>query len=439
MRPKMRVKPPGPRARRTIIRDSMVISPSLTREIPLVVESAQGSNIEDIDGNIYLDFASAVGVANVGHSNPEIVKAITEQAKKVSHVCFSDFYAELPVRLAERLTELLPKSLNHVFYSNSGAEAIESAMKLARYHTKRKHFLAFYGAFHGRTFGALSLTASKAVHKKNFGPLLPVVHSPYAYCYRCPFGKDCKDCDTDCVRYIEDYIFKKEVPPDEIAGCFVEPIQGEGGYIVPPRKFHTELKKICEEHDILYVADEIQSGCFRTGKFLASEHFGITPDIVCLSKALGGGVPIGVTISSKKIMNWAPGTHANTFGGNMLACASGIAVLDYFDQHNIGERVEKNGKFALNYLDDLTSESKLIGDVRGKGLMIGIELVKNQKTKEPAVKERNEIIKKAFEKGLILVGCGESSIRIAPPLTIEKEDLETGLEILRNTMLYSKL
>jgi len=439
MRPKIRVKPPGPRAKRTIIRDSMVISPSLTRELPLVVEKAYGSNIEDIDGNVYLDFASAVGVANIGHTNPDVVRAISNQIKKVSHICFSDYYADVPVRFAERLCEFLPKSLNHVFFSNSGAESVEAAMKLARYHTKRKHFLAFYGAFHGRTFGALSLTASKIAHKKNFGPLLPVVHSPYAYCYRCPFGKNQKDCDTECVRYIEDYILKREVPADEVAACFVEPIQGEGGYIVPPRKFHTELKKLCGENGILYVADEVQSGCFRTGKFLASEHFGVTPDIVCLSKALGGGIPIGVTVSSKKVMNWTMRTHANTFGGNMLACASGLAVLDYFEQNNIAEKVEKDGKFALDFLDDLKGESKVIGDVRGKGLMIGMEFVKDKKTKEPAVKERDTIVKEAFEKGLILLSCGENSVRIAPPLTINREDLEVGLEILRNTILYSKL
>jgi len=439
MRPKMRVKPPGPRAKRTMIRDSMIMSPSLTRDLPLVVEKSYGSNVEDIDGNVYLDFTSGVAVANIGHSNPEVTKAISSQVKKVSHVCFSDFYADLPVRFAERLKEFLPKSLNTVFLSNSGSETIEAAMKLARYHTKRKHFLAFYGGFHGRTFGALSLTSSKSIQRKNFGPLLPVHHAPYAYCYRCPFGKNPRECETECVRYIEDYIFKREVPADEFAACFVEPIQGEGGYIVPPRKFHTELKKLCEENGILYVADEIQAGCFRTGKFLASEHFGITPDIVCLSKAIGGGLPIGVTVASKKIMNWPPKTHANTFGGNMLACASGIAVLDYLEENRIGEKVERDGKHALEFLEKLKDEARLIGDVGGKGLMIGVELVKDQKKKEPAVKERNMIVNNAFEKGLVLLGCGDSSIRIAPPLTIEREDLDIGLEILKSTFLYSKL
>jgi 4-aminobutyrate aminotransferase len=439
MKPRIRVKPPGPRAKRTIIRDSIIASPSYARDLPLVVEKAYGSNLEDIDGNVYLDFAAGVAVANVGHSNPDVVKAITNQAKKVSHVCFGDFYADAPIRFAERLRDFLPKNLSKVFFTNSGAETIEAALKMARYHTKRKYFLGFYGGFHGRTYGALSVSCSREVHKRRFGPMLPVMHAPYAYCYRCPFGKDHRDCNTECIRYIEDYIFKKEMPAEEFAACVVEPIQGEGGYIVPPRKFHKELKKLCEENGILYVADEIQAGCYRTGKFLASEHFGIKPDIVCLSKAIGAGVPMGVAVASKKIMNWAPRTHSNTFGGNMLASAAALASLDYMDDHHIGEKVEKDGKYALDFLQELQQESKHIGDVRGKGLMIGVELVKDKNTKEPAIKETNEIIKRIFEKGLVMISCGESTLRIAPPLTMTRDDLKTGLELLRNTLLYSKL
>lgn len=438
MKPRIVKKPPGPRAREVIGRDSHVISPSRSKESQLVIEKAQGVNFEDPDGNVFLDFTSGIGVANFGHNNPKIAEAISQQLKKATHAAFYDFYAELPVRFCEEVRGFLPKTLNTFFLSNSGTEAIECAMKVSRWNARKQYFLAFYGCFHGRTFGSLSLTCSKKVQREGFGPFVPsVVHTPYAYCYRCPFGKECDSCNTECVRHIEDVILKKELPADEVAACFVEPIQGEGGYIVPPKKFHTELKKLCNENDILYAADEVQSGCYRTGKFLASEHFGVTPDIVTMSKAIGGGLPLGVTATSRKIMSWPDGAHANTMGGNLLACAAGLAVLD-LARETKPDDIEKKGKFAMKFLQDIQDECKLIGDVRGKGLMIGIELVKNRDTKEPAVKERSAIIQKCLERGLVLLPTGVSAIRIIPPLTISKEDLETGLEILRNVLLYKE-
>jgi 4-aminobutyrate aminotransferase len=438
MKPKIVKKPPGPRAKEVIARDSRVISPSRLTDFPLVIEKAHGVNFEDPDGNIFLDFASGIAVSNFGHNNPKIVEAIRSQLEKAIHPAFYDFFAELPVRFSEELCRFLPKNLNTVFLANSGTEAVECAMKASRWYTRRPYFLAFHGCFHGRTFGSLSMTCSKPVQRSGFGPFLSVVHSPYAYCYRCPFGKKQENCDIDCLNFLEKTVFKT-TPSNEIAACFIEPIQGEGGYIVPPKKFIIGLKKICEEHGILFVSDEVQSGCFRTGRFLAIEHFGVKPDIVTLGKAIGGELPMAVTVTSKKIMSWPEGAHANTMGGNLLACAAGLATLDLMRDKKFGEDVEKKGKYILDFLHDLQKEAKLIGDVRGKGLMIGIELIRNKDTKEPAKKERDLIIHRTLERGLVLLPCGESTIRIAPPLIISKEDIDIGLEILKNVMIYKPL
>jgi 4-aminobutyrate aminotransferase len=430
MLPKMLKQPPGPKAKKILAQDSKLISPSLTREAPLVLDRAEGSNLWDVDGNCYIDFCAGVAVANVGHSNPLVTKAVETQLKKASHAAFSDFYSELPLKLAEKIKEVVPKKLDTFFFSNSGTEAVEAAMKLARWSQRRPFFLAFYGSFHGRTYGSLSLTQSKPVHKEGFGPFLSAIHAPYAYCYRCAYGKEPESCSMECVSYIEDSLLRKIVSPEDVCGVFVEPIQGEGGYIVPPKRFHVELRELCERHDILYIADEIQCGNFRTGKFLASELFGVIPDIVCMGKAIGGGLPIGITVANRKLMDWPPGAHANTFGGNLLACAAGIATLDFMVAKKLGIKAEKDGDHVLKRLREMQQKYNIIGDVRGKGLMAGIELVKDRETKEHAVEERKRIIDIAFNKGLVLLPAGTSVIRIAPPLTITREELDAGLDIL---------
>ena len=425
----MKVSPPGPKARTILKRDAEIISQSMVREYPLVLQKAHGINIWDVDGNRYLDFTAGIAVMAVGWNHPRVVRAIQEQAKYLSHGAFLDFCSEVPVKFAESIVGLLPPNLDKVYFSNSGAESIEAAMKLARHHTKRKYFISFYGGFHGRTYGAVSLTAAKVIQRKQFGPFLPVIHSPFPNPYR-PLRSEPATCDQDVLNNLEEEIFKTEAAPEEIAAIFVEPIQGEGGYIVPPKTFLKGLRRICDDFEILLIIDEVQSGCYRTGKFLASEHFGVVPDIVCLSKAIGGGLPLGVTIASDEIMTWPPGSHASTFGGNNIACAAGTAVLDIMKEEGFDDHITKMGTYLLERLKRLKKHHEIIGDVRGIGLMSAIELVRNRATKEPAVHERNVVLNNAFKNGLTLLPAGESVIRFCPPLTLEKEDIDTGLDIL---------
>jgi len=425
----MKVSPPGPKARTILKRDAEIISQSMVREYPLVLQKAHGINIWDVDGNRYLDFTAGIAVMAVGWNHPRVVRAIQEQAKYLSHGAFLDFCSEVPVKFAESIVGLLPPNLDKVYFSNSGAESIEAAMKLARHHTKRKYFISFYGGFHGRTYGAVSLTAAKVIQRKQFGPFLPVIHSPFPNPYR-PLRSEPTTCDQDVLNNLEEEIFKTEAAPEEIAAIFVEPIQGEGGYIVPPKTFLKGLRRICDDFEILLIIDEVQSGCYRTGKFLASEHFGVVPDIVCLSKAIGGGLPLGVTIASDEIMTWPPGSHASTFGGNNIACAAGTAVLDIMKEEGFDDHITKMGAYLLERLKRLKKHHEIIGDVRGIGLMSAIELVRNRATKEPAVHERNVVLNNAFKNGLTLLPAGESVIRFCPPLTLEKEDIDTGLDIL---------
>ncbi len=434
MKPTIRVKPPGPKARKILSRDDAVISQSMVRAYELVIDKAYGVNFQDVDGNVFLDFNSGIATMSFGHSDPTITQAIKDQLAKATHPAFLEFYSQLPVTFCEELVKFMPDGLDTVFLSNSGAEAVEAAMKLSRYHTGRKYFLAFQGAFHGRTLGALSLTSSKSVQRARFGPFLPAVHAPYAYPYRSIHSDDEDACAMDSIKYIEEEIFEKQVPPDEFAAIFVEPVQGESGYIVPPRRFLKELRRICDDHGILFVDDEVQSGCFRTGSFLAIEHFDVKPDVVCLAKALGGGLPIGATISSRKIMDWPRGAHANTFGGNLLSCAAGRAVLSLMKKPGLGDEIKRKGERIMKYLRDLQKEQKVIGDVRGLGLMIGVEFVVDRRTKKPAEKLRDLIIRIAFEKGLALLPAGKSVIRIAPPFVIESDDIDAGLEILSDSV-----
>lgn len=429
MQPLVKVRPPGPKARSILARDSHVISQSMVREYPLVLERAEGMNLWDVDGNRYLDFSAGISVMNAGWNHPEVVKAILGQVPKLSHGAFLDFCSELPIRFAEQLVSRLPRPLDRVFLSNSGAESVEAALKLARNHTNRNYFLSFYGGFHGRTYGAVSLTAARTVQRKHFGPFLPVIHAPYPNPYR-PFGFSSKTCDLDVIRYIEEEIFLHDVSPEEVAAVVVEPVQGEGGYIVPPMTFLKRLRDLCDTHGILLVADEVQSGCMRTGTFLACEQFGIVPDIVMLAKSIGGGLPMGATVSSDAVMTWEPGSHASTFGGNNAACAAGLAVLELLSADGFGDHVKRQGEYLMKRLSSLQAKHDIIGDVRGLGLMIGIELVTDRESRKPAVQERNAILNEAFRNGLALLPAGESVIRFCPPLIIGKEDIDTGIGIL---------
>lgn len=434
MKPLIKVKPPGPKARHIITRDSRVVSNSLARAYGLVIAKAYGVNYEDVDGNIFLDFNSGIAVTNLGHSQGPIREAVKTQVDVGCHGAFLDFYSELPLRFSEDLVKRMPKGLNKVFLSNSGTESIEAAMKLARSHTKRKLFLAFQGSFHGRTYGSLSLTSSKIIYKEGFGPFLPAIHVPYAYCYRCPFAGDAAECCLGTLDFIEENVFKKEAAGEEFAAMFVEPVQGEGGYVVPPKEFIIGLRKICDDHGIVYVDDEVQAGCFRTGKFLAIENFGVKPDVVCLSKALGGGLPLGATVFREEFNTWRPGSHASTFGGNLVACAAGIASLKIMKKKGFGDDVQRKGRYMMKRLREIEADSPYVGDVRGLGLMIGLELVKDKKSKKPGKEEREKVIKRCFENGLALLGAGESTIRIAPPLIIEKADIDAGLDILAQSI-----
>ncbi len=417
------------KSKEIIKRDNKVVSPSLTRAYELVVDRGEGSTVFDVDGNSYIDFAASVAVMNIGYNCRKVKEAVCAQMEKMVHCGFSDFYSEIPVKLSEKLCEMT--GYEKVFLSNSGTEAVEAAMKLAFWYTKRNSMVAFYRAFHGRTLGALSLTASKIKHKEHF-PALRVVHSHYAYCYRCPLNLEYPECGISCALEIERTIFKRELSPKDTAAIVVEPIQGEGGFIVPPPEFHEELRRICDENDLLLIADEIQSGGFRTGKFMAMENFDVRADIVCMSKSIGGGIPLGATLSSSEIMSWPPGTHANTFGGNLLAAAGGVATLEFMEDKKLGEKAVDKGNYLMERLNELKEKYPIIGDVRGIGLMIGAELVKANK--DPAVEEREAIVKKALEGGLILLPAGDSVIRFVPPLIIKRDDIDKGLEIFENAL-----
>ncbi len=418
---------------RIIRRDKRVISPSYTRaNYPLVIDRGKGIYLWDVDGKRYMDFTSGIAVANVGHSNPEVVKAIREQSEKILHNAGTDFYNEPSVRLAEKLCEITPgKFRKRVFFTNSGTETVECAFKLARWYTKKPRMISFLGAFHGRTFGSMSLSSSKLLHRDHFSPLVPGIdYTPFPYCYRCPLGKK-EACEKGegCLEYLRSQVLKRIVPQDELAGILAEPIQGEGGYITPPRGFHKELQKLCKEEGCLYMLDEIQTGFARTGKMFASQLYGVEPDIICVSKAIADGMPMGACVAKREVMSWPRGAHANTFGGNPLACAAAMASIGYIQREKLWLKAEKLGEFGKKYLKDIMHEKKLIGDVRGEGLMMAAELVKDRKTKKPAPEEVGRVEAECFRNGLIVIGCGYSTIRLIPPLVIEKDELERGLEI----------
>lgn len=426
---------PGPRAQEIIARDHAVLSPSYTRGYPLVARRGEGAIIEDVDGNRFLDFNAGIAVVAAGHCHPHVVEAIQRQAAELIHMSGTDFYYENMVQLAEKLAALVPGGgPRRVYFGNSGAEAIEAALKLARYHTGRQQFIAFFGGFHGRTMGALSLTASKSVQKTGFAPFVPGVHHiPYANCYRCAYNRTPETCAVECVKVIEDVVIKHIAPANEIAGIFVEPVQGEGGYVVPPRKFFDELQAVAERHNILLICDEIQSGMGRTGKMFASEHFDATPDIIAIAKGIASGMPLSATVARADVMNWKPGMHASTFGGNPVAIAASLATIELLEDELIRNAAEL-GTHMMNRIRDWPQRFPFVGDVRGLGLMIGIEFVRDQKTKERAPELRDQIEMMAFERGLLVLGAGPNSLRLSPPLVINKDQADFAVDTLEECL-----
>jgi 4-aminobutyrate aminotransferase len=435
--PKLICALPGPKARAAIESDDRLISPSYTRSYPLVAKRGRGCRIEDADGNEFLDFAAGIAVASTGHCHPEVVAAIQKQAAELIHISGTDFYNEPLTQLAEKLSAIAPMRGPHkIFYGNSGAEAVECALKLARYHTGRQHIIAFLGAFHGRTMGALSLTASKPQQKRRFAPLVPgVTHVRYPYAYRgCIGGAQAEEAfSLGCARYIEEKLFKTVLPPEEVAAIFVEPIQGEGGYVVAPDNFMRELRGICDRHGILLVADEVQSGMGRTGKWWAIEHTGVEPDIITTAKGIASGMPLSACISRAEIMDWAPGSHASTFGGNPVCIAAALATMGILEREGIANAARVGG-MMLERLNGWKKTHPMVGDVRGRGLMIGVELVKDKTTREPVPALRNRVETLAFERGLIILGCGETTLRICPPLIISEQEATVALDILEDVI-----
>jgi 4-aminobutyrate aminotransferase len=427
---------PGPKAQAVLAKSASTVSPSLPRAYPLAVKQALGLMVEDVDGNRFLDCAAGIAVCSTGHCHPRVVAAIQEQAERLLHICGADFYDPMYIELAERLSALAPgDDPKRVFLANSGAEAVEAALKLARHNTGRPRVVAFFGAFHGRTMGAVSLTASKSVYQGGFGPLVPgIAHVPYAYCYRCVYNLTYPECKLACVDYIDEVLFARSFPADEVAAIFVEPVQGEGGYIVPPPNWFSHVRALCDRYGILLVADEVQSGMGRTGKMFASEHWGVEPDIICLAKALGSGMPISAMIARADIMNWPPGTHGSTFGGNPVCCAAALATLDVLEQEHLLENASLAGQRLKDKLAELAQESHLIGDVRGLGLMIGVELVKDKETKAMAKEIADLVMLECFERGLLLLTCGPSSVRFAPPLTITAAQADIAFEIFAEAL-----
>jgi len=425
---------PGPNAQSIMARDHQVLSPSYTRGYPLVMKRGHGAMVEDVDGNRFLDFAAGIAVVATGHSHPAVVAAIQKQAAEFIHMSGTDFYYESMVSLAEKLAALVPGGVpRRVYFGNSGAEANEAAIKLARYHTGRDKFIAFLGSFHGRTMGALSLTGSRVIQKRGFHPSLPVQHIPYAYCYRCAYGKQPDTCAVECVKVLEDTLFKTILPAEEVAAIFVEPIQGEGGYLVPPAKFHEELRRVADKYGILLVHDEVQSGMGRTGRMFASEHFGVTPDIVTLAKGIASGMPLSATISRAEIMNWPPGAHASTFGGNPVSIAAALTTLELLEE-GVLENSRALGEYMLGRMQRWPHVFKHVGDVRGRGLMLGFELVHDQQTRERAPEIRNQLELMAFQRGLLILGCGPNSIRLCPPLIINHGQADFALDTLESCL-----
>ena len=426
---------PGPRARAVIDRDSRVVSTSYTRGYPLVAQRGEGAIVEDVDGNRFLDFNAGIAVVATGHCHPRVVEAIQRQATRLIHMSGTDFYYEEMVALAEKLAEIAPGgAARRVSFGNSGAEAIEGCIKLARWATGREKIIAFFGSFHGRTMGALSLTARKAVQRAGFGPLVPgVVHAPYPYCYRCPFGKEPEGCAVECVKHVEETLLKTIAPAAETAAIVVEPVQGEGGYVVPPKKFFDELARVAKQNGILLIFDEVQCGMGRTGKMWAAEHFEAVPDIFAVAKGIASGMPLGATVARADLMTWPPGAHASTFGGNPVSCVAALVTIELL-QEGLIENAARMGAYLMQRMLDWPERFPNVGDVRGLGLMIGIELMRDQATKEKAPQLRDRVLDLAFQRGLLVLGAGDNTIRLCPPLVITRDQCDFAIDTLEECL-----
>ena len=424
---------PGPQARELIALDEAYTSPSYTRDYPLAVARGEGAVIEDVDGNRFLDFTAGIAVCATGHCHPDVVSAIHQQSSQLLHMSGTDFYYGPQANLAKRLSELSPCGDNgRVFFTNSGAESVEAAMKLARHHTKRSRLIAFRGAFHGRTLGALSLTGSKTVQRAGFGPLIPgVTHIEYPRCRTCSLRPTDGGC---CLKGLDDLeqAFRQTLPPDEVAALVCEVIQGEGGYVVPPPEFLIRLKELSTKYGFLLIADEVQSGMGRTGKMFASEHFDFQPDIVCIAKGIASGLPLGAIVARREVMDWPPGSHASTFGGNPVSCAAALATIDLLED-GLMDNATKQGELLQAGMRDIATRQPCIVDVRGRGLMIGIELA-DPKTGQPTPQLRNEVVQAAFRRGLLLLGCGVSTVRLCPPLVIDQQQSQTAVELFEQAL-----
>ena len=435
-KPHIKTPLPGPEAQRVLALDHEFVSPSYLRDYPLVARRGEGMFVEDVDGNTFLDFSAGIAVVATGHCHPDVVRAIQQQAATLIHMSGTDFYYPLLAQLAAKLAEITPgKSPKRVYFGNSGTEAVEAALKLARYHTRRHRFIAFLGCFHGRTLGALSLTASKAAQRRGFGPLLAgVSHVPYPNPYRCPYGHDGQRCadHCDCTQFIE-RLFQTTTPPEDVAAIVVEPIQGEGGYLVPPPSFLPRLRQLADRHGILLICDEVQCGMGRTGKMWASEHSDTVPDILVTAKGIASGLPLGVMVARADLMDWGPGAHASTFGGNPVACSAALETVRLLEVKYVANAA-RMGDYILDRLSHWPKKHPIVGDVRGRGLMIGIELVKNQETREPHPEARARVIRRAFEQGLLVLGCGDSTVRLMPPLVVEREHADFALEVIERTV-----
>ncbi len=428
---------PGQLAQSWIKRDHAYLSPSYARAYPFVMDRGVGSEVWDVDGNRFIDMNAGIAVTSTGHSHPDVVQAIKDQVDRFLHMSGTDFYFDKMVLLAEKLNDIRPmKEEVYTFFTNSGAEAVEVAIKLARHHTGRQHFIGFLGGFHGRTMGALSFTASKAIYRKNFGPTMPgVLHIPYPYAYRPTLhslpGEDYGDAVLD---YLEHVIFGQMVAANEVAGILIEPIQGEGGYVLPTPNFFPRLRELCTRHGIMLIADEVQSGMGRTGKWWAIENFGVEPDIITSAKGIASGMPLGAVIARKSVMNWRPGQQGSTFGGNPLSCAAGLATIDVIEREGLLQHTLDVGDYAMDVLNEMQERHATIGDVRGKGLMIGVEFVLDKNKKTIAHDHAENIVAKAFEKGALFLSCGRSSIRMSPALNISRHLMDEALAIFEDAI-----
>jgi 4-aminobutyrate aminotransferase len=437
--PELKTALPGPRAQEILDRDAKFISPSYTRSYPLVARRGYGAMLEDVDGNVFLDFNAGVAVAALGHAHPEIAEVISRQAREFTHISGTDYYYPHQTELAEKLVAVTPGDFaKKVHYGNSGAEAMEAALKAAVYSTGRQKFIAFRGAFHGRTYGTLSLTASRAAQRRGFGPqVLDVTHVPYANRIRFPLERgEGESVGRRVARYIEQTVFKTTVAPEDCAAIVVEPIQGEGGYVVPDQEFFPELRRICDERGILLIVDEVQSGVGRTGKLWAIEHFGVVPDIMCMAKAIGGGIPLGVTLAREDLMRWHVGAHASTFGGNPVAIVAALKTLELLE-NGVMRNAEEIGSYMIDRLRRMRDRHDAIIDVRGLGLMIGVEIARGQETQEAWPELRDAIVLECFNRGLVIQGAGESSVRFSPPLIIDREQADFALDTFEAALEHS--